>query len=149
MTVEIRFVLSVLAQYEGSLRTRQWMIMTSYIRLSRVSKKPHACSVCASVKVDVMNAYAYSPAAGSVVTRDTTETVTIQLSKLEGGRNLAVEPGVRIFIDMVGIRAFLIPFALIASSSRSINLTQITIQRHLLTQRDSSRLDGTALMNRI
>ncbi|EPS96416.1 hypothetical protein FOMPIDRAFT_1053342, partial [Fomitopsis schrenkii] len=41
--------------------------------------------------------------AGSVVTRDTTETVTIQLSKLEGGRNLAVEPGVRIFIDMVGI----------------------------------------------
>ena len=49
--------------------------------------------------------YSHSAAAGSIVTRDTTETVTIQLSK--GGRKLVVEPGVRIFIDMVGIRTSL------------------------------------------
>ncbi|CCL98881.1 uncharacterized protein FIBRA_00888 [Fibroporia radiculosa] len=41
--------------------------------------------------------------AGSIVTRDTTQTITLKLSAQNGDRTLVLPPGVRIMIDMVGV----------------------------------------------
>lgn len=48
-----------------------------------------------------------SVAGGAMLTRDTTATVVLKLPDEDGDKTLVVPPGMRILVDMIGIRELL------------------------------------------